>query len=132
MRAVREGLTVLVVATLLGYLAATFAVPLWAENIGPTNEAPEARSFMLGLLRDDPEALGRLRPSRDVASRALELKTATTAETRTLPLSLTYLGGGSQGPLRVDIYAVQLRVGEETRYFPLALTLLGGRVVRTE
>lgn len=132
MRAVREGLATAAVGVLLGYLATTFLAPMWAESFGASNESPEARSFMLGLLKDDPQGLVRLRPSRDVASRALELNNATTSLVRTVPLSLTYLGGGSQSPLRVDIYAVELQVGEETRYFPLALTLIGGKVIRTD
>lgn len=133
MAALRDGLATVAVGVLFGFLFAAFAGPMWAQSVGASNESPEARSFMLGLLRDDPDALVRLRPSRDVASRAFELKSAGGAQIlRTNPVSLTYLGGGSQGPLRVDIYAVQLRIGEETRYFPLALTLIGGKVVRTD
>ena len=48
------------------------------------------------------------------------------------PLSLTYLGGVSQGSFSVQIYAVEVRANDGTQQlFPLALTLLGGRVVGT-
>jgi hypothetical protein len=46
------------------------------------------------------------------------------------PLSLTYLGGGSQGGMSVQIYAVELLANDGSDHlFSLALTLLGSTVV---
>jgi hypothetical protein len=134
MRAAREGVTTALMGAVLGYVIAMFAGPLWNENayFGTTTESPQARAFMVGLLKEDPDALIALRPNRDVASRALEMKNSQSSQGQSVPVSLTYLGGGSQGRLQVHIYAVELQVAGQPQYFPLALTLFNGKVVRTE
>jgi hypothetical protein len=88
---------------------------------------------MMALLQRETESLSRLRPTRDVISRALEQQNTSQQPTDVKPLSVTYLGGGSSGRISVHIYAVELQASAgQYQFFPLALTIVGGKVVRVE
>ena len=101
----------------------------WFANSG---ESPEARAYMLALLRRESESLNALRPQQDVVSQALAAQSAQQSNSSAKPLSLTYLGGASAGRLSVQIYAIEVRATDGSQQlFPLALTLVGGKVVQT-
>lgn len=102
----------------------------WFSGSG---EPAQARTYMLRLLSRDVEGLNALRPEQDVISRALSAQSAQQSQQSNVKaLSLTYLGGESQGGLSVHVYAVEVEgSGGQRQLFPLALTLSGGRVVLT-
>jgi hypothetical protein len=101
---------------------------------GGSGESPIARTYMLGLLQRDPNSIAAIRPNQSIAQRANELQGATSSQSSSmLPLSLTYLGGASVGPVSVHIYAVGVRTSTGVdQFFPLALTIANGKVVRSE
>ncbi len=135
MKAVRDGLAILLLGVVLGYLVSSLGATLVTDSsaFGAPSESPEAHAYMLGLLQDDPDTLAALRLQRgDVASRALATQTAEGRRGATKPLTLTYLGGGSQGRFQVHIYAVEFQSGSRTLFFSYALTLLNRKVVLVE
>ena len=99
----------------------------WFSGSG---ESTQARSYMLALLQRQAERLNAMRPEQDVVSRAMSEQSAQQSSQNVKAVSLTYLGGQSQGGLSVHIYAIEVRsaAGQE-QLFPLALTLNGGRVI---
>ena len=102
----------------------------WFSGSG---ESAQARSYMLALLQRQAERLSAMRPEQDVVSRAMAEQSAQQNAADTKAVSLTYLGGSSQGPFSVQIYAVEVRASTgEQQMFPLALTLSGGQVVLTK
>lgn len=119
---------------LFGYVVTGLASPLVEENpITGRTESPQARAYMVGLMRAEPEALLAVSPSRSVADRAMQYKQMEAMRGQLRPMSLTYLGGAGSHADGVHIYAVELReVGGGERFFPLVLTLLNGKVVRQE
>lgn len=130
MRAVRGILTTLLAGILFGYVAAAFAGMLFQETgVFGNGESPAAREYMVGLLGRDPDQLLAVAPQRDVASRALVFQGAQEGKGQAVPVSLTYLGGGSQGRLNVQIYAVEWRTASgRSRIIPYAVTLIDGIV----
>jgi len=99
----------------------------WFSGSG---ESTQARSYMLALLQRQAERLSAMRPEQDVVSRAMSEQSAQNASQDVKAVSLTYLGGQSQGGLSVHIYAIEVRsTNGQQQLFPLALTLAGGRVI---
>ena len=91
-----------------------------------------ARTYMVALLQREADSLSALRPPQDIVSKAISEQSAQQSASQAKPLSLTYLGGLSQGDFSVQIYAVEVRATDgQQQLFPLALTLLRGRVVGT-
>ena len=91
----------------------------------------DARVHDGAALKQDPEALSGVSASRDVAQRAVRVQSAM-QQAQVDPLSLTFLGGATEGKLQVDVYAVEMRVGADTVFWPFALTLMNGKVVLVE
>jgi hypothetical protein len=132
---VRTALAMLLVGGLVGYVGTAFTTTLVADSgiLGGGGESNDAHKYMMALLQRETESLSRLRPTRDVISRALEQQNTSQQSTDVKPLSVTYLGGGSSGRISVHIYAVELQAGGgQYQFFPLALTIVGGKVVRVE
>jgi hypothetical protein len=123
------------VGVLAGFILSA-VVGVMAENSGffGSGESPVARAYMLGLLQQNPAAVTNIRPTQDVAQRAMDLQGAEQSKSTTIePLSLTYLGGSSLSGISIHIYAVGLRSGSGVdQFFPLALTVSSGKVVRSE
>jgi hypothetical protein len=117
---------------LVGYmLAASVSYVItehgWFANSG---EPPEARAFMLAYLQRESENLAALRPQQDVVSKALAEQVSQSNAGQVKALSLTYLGGQSQGPISVQVYAVEARASDGSQGLTTyALTLVGGKVV---
>ena len=134
MRAVRGILGTLLAGILFGYVAAAFGGMLFQETgVFGSGESGAAREYMVSLLGRDPDALLAVAPQRDVASRALVFQGAQEGKGQAVPVSLTYIGGGSQGRMNVQIYTVEWRIASgRTRLIPYAVTLIDGRVVRHE
>jgi len=131
----RTALAMLIVGGLMGYAGTAFATTLVADSgvLGGGGESNDAHKYMMALLQRESESLSRLRPTRDVVSRALEQQNASQQRQDVKPLSVTYLGGGSSGRISVHIYAVEIQAGGgQYQFFPLALTIVGGKVVRVE
>ena len=124
------------VGVLAGFVIASIVGIVVQDSgvLGGNGESPVARSYMLGLLQQDPGSITNIRPAQDIAQRAMEAQGASQSRsTSIVPLSLTYLGGASAGPVSVHIYAVGLRSASGVdQFFPLALTVLGGKVIRSE
>ena len=132
MRAARDALAILLAGALVGFVMAAVTAPLWSSSVaGGGSEAPQARQFMLASLKQDPEALASVTESKDVAQKAARLLSIEQQQ-QVNPLSLTFLGGASEGRFQVDVYAVEMRVGGNTVFWPFALTLLNGKVVLVE
>ena len=97
-----------------------------------SGESGPARTYMVALLQREADSLNALRPPQDIVSKAISEQSAQQSTSQAKPLSLTYLGGLSQGDFSVQIYAVEVRANDGAQQlFPLALTLLRGRVVGT-
>ncbi|HEY6957995.1 MAG TPA: hypothetical protein VI814_04155 [Candidatus Limnocylindria bacterium] len=130
----RTGIGVALVGAMLGF-ALSAAVSTFINDQGwfTSGEPSQARSYMVALLDRESEQLTQLRPQQDVVSQALAQQAAQQSQQQVKPLSLTYLGGSSQGEFSVQIYAVEVRANDGTNHlFSLALTLLGGQVILTK
>ncbi len=135
MAALRAALATFVVGGLLGFVLSALATPIVEGStlFGGTGESPQARTYMVSLIQSDPDQLAQLTPGRGVASRASQYRSTTETAGSFRPVSLTYLGGRSQGRLTVQIYALELQPPRgPVRFLPLALTLIDGKVVRRE
>src|SRR5581483_6336697 len=105
-----------VVGVMIGYVLSAVVSTVINDQgwFATSGESPQARSYMVALLQREADTLTALR--RQQAK----------------PLSLTYLGGASQGRVSVQIYAVEVRANDGSQQlFSLALTLVGGQVVLT-
>lgn len=134
-RSVRTAIGVALVGGVLGF-ALSSAVATMVSDAGwfsTSGESPQARDYMVSLLQREADHLSQLRPQQDVVSQALAEQAAQQSQQQVKPLSLTYLGGGSNGSFSVHIYAVEVRANDGSDHlFSLALTLVGGRVVLTK
>jgi hypothetical protein len=124
----------MLIGVLLGFILSSLAGSLVEDSgIVGNGESPEARTYMLGLLENDPDSLAALTPGRGIVARAMQLQNANEAAGTNTPISLTYLGGRSLSGVTVNIYAIEVRNSRgRNQFFPLALTLVGGKVVRRE
>lgn len=101
------------------------SVPL----VGGSDEIPEARAFMVGLIEDDPLALFALQPKRSVLERAIDLQGAG-GSSEFEPVALRYLGGRVASGNAVQIYAVEFQsedAGEVVVAY--SVMLVGDKVV---
>ncbi len=131
---VRTGIGVILVGALFGYGMSAAASTVVSDQgwFASSGESAQARNYMVALLQREADRLNALRPQQDVVSQAIAEQAAQQSRQAAKPLSLTYLGGGSQGSFSVQIYAVEVRGNDgQQQLFPLALTLLGGKVVAT-
>ena len=130
----RTSAGIVVIGILVGYLVSASAMTIVNDQgwFTASGESGPARAYMVALLQREADSLNALRPEQDVVSKALAQQSAQQSTSQAKPLSLTYLGGISQGNFSVQIYAVEVRANDGSQQlFPLALTLLGGRVVGT-
>lgn len=125
---------VFLLGMLLAFVVTALSSGLAEEKaIFGVKESAAARQYIISLLESEPDSLIRLSPKTDVVSRAMQFAQAEQAGGQITPLSLTYLGGRTAGPMAVHIYAIEIRAGNgQQQFFPLALTLVGGKVVRRE
>jgi hypothetical protein len=131
---VRTAAGIVIVGMVVGYLLSMSASTVINDQgwFAASGESGPARAYMVALLQREADSLSALRPEQDVVSKALAQQSAQQSTSQAKPLSLTYLGGISQGQFSVQIYAVEVRANDGSQQlFPLALTLLGGRVVGT-
>ena len=131
---VRTAAGIVMVGMVVGYLLSMSASTVISDQgwFTANGESGPARAYMVALLQREADSLSALRPAQDVVSKALAQQSAQQSTSQAKPLSLTYLGGVSQGSFSVQIYAVEVRANDGSQQlFPLALTLLGGRVVGT-
>jgi hypothetical protein len=131
---VRTAIGVVSVGLVLGYILTAFVITVVSDQgwFATSGESPQARAYMVALLQREAENVAALRPQQDIVSQAMAQQAAQQSTQSAKPLSLTYLGGASQGGFSIQIYAVEVRASDGTQQlFPLALTLLGGKVVGT-
>jgi hypothetical protein len=131
---VRLAVGMVLVGMVVGYMLTASAMTVVSDQgwFSSSGESTIARNYMVALLSREAESLNQLRPQQDVVSQALAQQAAQQSQQQAKPLSLTYLGGGTNGTFSVQIYAVEVRANDGTQQlFSLALTLLGGRVVGT-
>ena len=131
---VRLTVGVITVGMVVGYVVTSLIATVISDQgwFATSGESPQARAYMVALLQRETENVAALRPQQDIVSQAMAQQAAQQSTTQAKPLSLTYLGGASQGVLSIQIYAVEVRANDGTQQlFPLALTLLGGKVVGT-
>jgi len=132
---VRMAVGMVLVGMVVGYMLTASAMTVVSDQgwFSSSGESTIARSYMVALLQREAESVNQLRPQQDVVSQALAQQAAQQSQQQAKPLSLTYLGGGSNGTFSIQIYAVEVRANDGTQQlFSLALTLLGGRVVGTK
>lgn len=133
-KSLRTGAGIVVIGMLVGFLLSASATAIVNDQgwFAASGESAPARAYMVALLQREADSLNALRPQQDVVSKALSQQSAQQSTSQAKPLSLTYLGGASQGSFSVQIYAVEVRANDGSQQlFPLALTLLRGRVVGT-
>ena len=133
-KSLRTGAGILLIGMVLGFLVSASVMTIVNDQgwFTASGESGPARAYMVALLQREADSLNALRPEQDVVSKALAQQSAQQSTSQAKPLSLTYLGGLSQGNFSVQIYAVEVRANDGSQQlFPLALTLLGGRVVGT-
>jgi hypothetical protein len=131
----KTAIGVVLVGVVVGYMLAVTVSTIITDQgwFASSSESPQARNYMVALLQREADRLSQLRPQQDVVSQALAEQAAQQNRGQAKPLSLTYLGGSSQGGLSVQIYAIEVRANDGSQQlFPLALTLLGGKVVQTK
>ncbi|HZP96149.1 MAG TPA: hypothetical protein VFC31_07435 [Candidatus Limnocylindria bacterium] len=131
---VRLAIGMVVVGAMIGYVLSAVVSTVINDQgwFATSGESPQARSYMVALLQREADTLTALRPQQDVVSQALARQAAQQSRQQAKPLSLTYLGGASQGRVSVQIYAVEVRANDGSQQlFSLALTLVGGQVVLT-
>lgn len=134
MGVLRSFLSVAAVGGLLGFVVTAMVGPLLDESgwLG-VRENPNARAYMVGLLEHEAHTLIALSPRSDVVSRAMQFRNSEEATGQITPVSLTYMGGRTKGPISVHVYAIELRnIQGQRQFFPLALTLAEGKVIRRE
>lgn len=133
-KSVRTGAGFVAVGMLVGFLLSASLMTIVNDQgwFTASGESGPARAYMVALLQREADSLNALRPEQDVVSKALAQQSAQQSSSQAKPLSLTYLGGASQGNFSIQIYAVEVRATDGSQQmFPLALTLLGGVVVET-
>jgi hypothetical protein len=131
---IRTAVGIVIVGMVIGYVLSMSASAVISDQgwFAASGESGPARAYMVALLQREADSLTALRPEQDVVAKALAQQSAQQSTSQAKPLSLTYLGGLSQGTFSVQIYAVEVRANDGSQQlFPLALTLLGGRVVGT-
>ena len=134
-RIVATAIGVVLVGAMIGYgLSSALSTVVNDQGwFATSGEQAQARDYMVALLQREADRLSQLRPQQDVVSQALAEQAAQQSRSAAKPLSLTYLGGSSQGRISVQIYAVEVRANDGSQQlFSLALTLLGGKVVATK
>ncbi len=134
LRALRPWAIVFLLGGLLSFVVTALSSGLAEEKaLFGVRESTAARQYIISLLQSEPDSLIALSPKTDVVNRAMQFAQAESAQGQITPISLTYLGGRTAGPLAVHVYAIEIRAGTGQRqFFPLALTLVGGKVVRRE
>ncbi len=131
---VRTAVGVVAVGMIVGYILTGLGATVISDQgwFAQSGEQQEARAYMVALLQRESENVAALRPQQDIVSQAMAQQASQQSTQQAKPLSLTYLGGASQGILSIQIYAVEVRANDGSQQlFPLALTLLGGKVVGT-
>ena len=131
---IRTAVGMVGVGIVVGYILTGVITTIVTDQgwFASSGENPQARAYMVALLQREAENLAALRPQQDIVSQAMAQQAAQQSTQQAKPLSLTYLGGASQGVLSIQIYAVEVRANDGTQQlFPLALTMLGGKVVGT-
>ncbi len=134
LRPLRPWALVFLLGTLLSFVVTAIGGGLIDEKaIFGVRESAPARTYINGLLQNEPESLIALSPKTDVVNRAMQFAQSQEAQGQITPISLTYIGGRAAGALQVHIYAIEIRAaGGQRQFFPLALTLVQGKVVRRE
>ena|SRR5579859_1404977 len=134
LRALRPWAITFIVGGMLAFVVTALGSGIAEEKaLFGVKESSAARTYMIGLLENEPGSLISLMPKTDVVSRAMQFAQSDAAVGQIQPISLTYLGGRQAGSLAVHMYAIEIRSGNGQRqFFPLALTLSSGRVVRRE
>ena len=131
---IRTGAGVVAVGLLVGYVISASLATISNDQgwFTASGESGPGRAYMVALLQREADSLNALRPQQDVVSQALAAQSAQQSKSQAKPLSLTYLGGVSQGNFSVQLYAVEVRGADGAQQlFSLALMLLGGKVVGT-
>lgn len=133
-KAVRTALATVILGALLGFIVVSLGGPIVDQmQLLGQRESREARVYMIGVLENEADVLAALSPRGDLVARAMQYKMAEQSEGQWTPISLTYLGGVTEGSLQVHTYAIELRnaTGRE-QFLSLALTLADGKVIRRE
>lgn len=115
---------VLAVGVLFGYVVASVATPFLSEAvvIGGPSESQKVHDFLMKRVDSPAELASSGSGTEDIATRAYKLGIPNEAKPRVL--SVTYLGGASQGQLQVHVYVVEYRLPTSQATVPWMLTVL--------
>ena len=130
----RTAIATVMIGGLLGFVVVGLGGSLVEEmQLFGSRESPQARVYMIGILENEADALAAVTPHGDLVSRAMQYSMSEETKGQWTPLSLTYLGGVTNGPIGIHTYAIELRdVAGREQFLPLALTLANGKVIRRE
>ena len=128
----RPAMETLLAGALVGVVVTAFGSQLMASSAGPTAEVPQARTYMLALIRNDLDTMSQLGPTADTISQAINFQKRADALKDVKVGSLTYLGGAALGGAGVHVYVVEADDAAGPHLVPFALTIFQGRVVHVE
>jgi hypothetical protein len=130
LRTARPVIETLLAGLLVGVVATALVTQLVVSNSGGTAaEVPQARAYMLALIRNDLDAMSRLGPTGDAVGQAITFQKRADALKDVKIGSLTYLGGTGLGSVGVHVYVVEATDASGTHLVPFSVTVLQGRVI---
>jgi hypothetical protein len=133
-RAIRPAIETLLAGLLLGVVAGVLIGQLSLSDSSQRTpiEAPQARAYMLALIRNDLDTMSQLGPTADAISQAINFQKRADALKDVQIDSLTYLGGSALGGVGIHLYVVEIEASGGLQLVPFSLTVHQGRVVRVE
>ena len=133
LRTARPVVETILAGLLLGVVGTVLASELVTNTTaGQAAEVPQARSYMLALIRNDLDAMSQLGPSADAVSQAINFQKRADALKDVKVGSLTYLGGAALGGAGVHVYIVEADDAAGAHSYPFTLTVVEGKVVHVE
>jgi hypothetical protein len=133
LRYLRPAVETILAGVLVGAVGTAFTSQMITSSAaGPASELPQARSYMLALIRNDLDAMSQLGPTADTVSQAINFQKRADALKDVKVGSLTYLGGAALGGAGVHVYVVEADDASGAHLVPFALTIYQGRVINVE
>ena len=130
LRIARPVTETLLAGLLVGVVATALVTQLVVSNpTGTLAEVPQARAYMLALIRNDLDTMSQLGPTGDAVGQAITFQKRADALKDVQIGTLTYLGGSALGAVGVHLYVVEATDTTGVHLVPFSVTVLQGRVI---